>query len=183
MVAFIKEHRNLGMSIVGNRLNFSPDAYRLSFVVWLHYNNKYVELVDTAFMALRKKDRQVSFLHRYHHVLALCGWYFPCKYSPTGECYFAAMWNSFIHVLMYAYYLLKLFNISTPWKHWLTRLQIVQFCACLVQSAYACYADHYSKWLALLQLWVMTNMLVLFSDFYRKAYRGGKPAPQLKRAA
>ena len=43
--------------------------------IWLHYNNKYFELMDTVFMILRKKFDQVSFLHVYHHTLLIWAWY------------------------------------------------------------------------------------------------------------
>jgi hypothetical protein len=34
----------------------------------MHYANKYVELLDTVFIVLRKKTQQLSYLHMYHHV-------------------------------------------------------------------------------------------------------------------
>lgn len=37
--------------------------------VWLYYIAKITELLDTVFFVLRKKDRQISFLHLYHHTL------------------------------------------------------------------------------------------------------------------
>ncbi|CAK9074032.1 unnamed protein product [Durusdinium trenchii] len=37
------------------------------------------------------------------------------------------LWNTFVHVVMYAYYGLKVLKIPTPWKNWVTRLQILQF--------------------------------------------------------
>lgn len=37
--------------------------------VWLYYIAKLTELLDTVFFVLRKKDRQISFLHMYHHTL------------------------------------------------------------------------------------------------------------------
>lgn len=32
---------------------------------------RYIELLDTVFMILRKKNQQLSFLHVYHHTLIL----------------------------------------------------------------------------------------------------------------
>jgi len=37
--------------------------------VWLYYIAKITELLDTVFFVLRKKQRQISFLHLYHHTL------------------------------------------------------------------------------------------------------------------
>ena len=36
---------------------------------YTYYTNKYVELLDTVFFALRKKWNQISFLHVYHHAI------------------------------------------------------------------------------------------------------------------
>lgn len=42
--------------------------------VWLYYMCKITELLDTVFFVLRKKQKQISFLHLYHHTLMpICG--------------------------------------------------------------------------------------------------------------
>jgi hypothetical protein len=53
--------------------------------IWAHYNNKFVELLDTLFMVLRCKNAQLSFLHVYHHVLMIWAWWVVCKFHPGGE--------------------------------------------------------------------------------------------------
>lgn len=148
----------------------TANGFNLGFIIWVHYNNKMVEMLDTVFMVLRKKDRQVSFLHVYHHVLILWAWYAVCRYGGGGAAYFGGLCNSAIHVCMYGYYLLRLLNIPCPWKSHLTKAQLTQFCICMVHSFYNLYVGTYARWLAMLQLFVMVNMLVLFMDFYKKAY-------------
>merc|ERR1712032_1696584 len=37
------------------------------------------------------------------------------------------LFNTLVHVVMYAYYTFKIFQWPTPWKSWVTRLQIIQF--------------------------------------------------------
>jgi len=37
------------------------------------------------------------------------------------------MFNTLVHVIMYLYYLLKIFDVPFPWKRWITTLQVVQF--------------------------------------------------------
>lgn len=52
--------------------------------VWLYYIAKLTELLDTVFFVLRKKERQVSFLHLYHHtMMPICAF--------IGVKYFAGM--------------------------------------------------------------------------------------------
>lgn len=83
---FIWEVRKIGAKPWGNteagveHLEWVDQARygRLMWVLWLHYNNKYVELLDSVFMILRKKTEQLSFLHCYHHALLI--W---CAVSPT----------------------------------------------------------------------------------------------------
>jgi elongation of very long chain fatty acids protein 4 len=148
----------------------TPRAFRISFLVWVHYNNKYIELLDTLFMILRKKNRQISFLHCYHHVLLIWAWFLVCRVGPSGDCFFGATVNSFIHVIMYGYYTLALLGIPCPWKKWITTCQMIQFCLCLSHSVYALVKGNAPPILPIAQAFVMINMLVLFGAFYKKEY-------------
>lgn len=155
-------------------------GFRISFLVWVHYNNKYVELLDTLFMVLRKKNNQISFLHCYHHILLIWAWFFCIKIESGGDCYFGATVNSGIHVIMYAYYTLALLNIPCPWKKQITACQMIQFVACLSHSIYVIVKGNMPIALPLAQGFVMVNMLVLFGNFYKKSYveKGGKNQKQ-----
>jgi elongation of very long chain fatty acids protein 4 len=145
-------------------------SFKISFLVWLHYNNKYVELLDTVFMVLRKKNNQVSFLHCYHHILLIWSWYLCVTIETGGDVYFGAMVNSFIHIIMYGYYTLALLNIPCPWKKWITNCQMIQFCVVFTHSCYVVYHGNMPLILPLAQGFVMLNMLVLFGQFYKKSY-------------
>jgi GNS1/SUR4 family len=48
-----------GMTFWGNSYDPSIRGFKVGFVIWVHYNNKYVELLDTLWMLLRKKTQQV----------------------------------------------------------------------------------------------------------------------------
>jgi elongation of very long chain fatty acids protein 4 len=50
-----------GMTFWGNTYDPSIAGFKVGFVIWIHYNNKYVELLDTLWMLLRKKNQQVRF--------------------------------------------------------------------------------------------------------------------------
>lgn len=119
VVMFIYEVWTLGMPVWGSTVDTSPKGYRLGFLIWVHYNNKYIELLDTTFMVLRKKNNQISFLHVYHHCLLIWAWFAVCKFAAGGDAYFGALANSFIHVVMYSYYLMSLlvrdFSVH-PWR-------------------------------------------------------------------
>lgn len=165
---------DLFTGIWGNYPDNSIRGFRISFLVWVHYNNKYVELLDTVFMILRKKNNQISFLHCYHHVMLIWAWFLVCKVEAGGDSFFGATVNSFIHVIMYGYYTLALVGIPCPWKKWITKCQMIQFCLCLGHSIYAAIKGNAPIILPAAQAFVMLNMLVLFGNFYKKAYSGKK---------
>ena len=75
--------------------------------------------MDTVVIILRRKWRQLSFLHVYHHIsvfLVCCTdaveWFeavsqvnwMNLRAGYDGDIYFMISLNSFIHVIMYAYY-------------------------------------------------------------------------------
>ena len=96
---------------------------------YVYFIAKLTELLDTIFFVLRKKDNQVSFLHLYHHtVMPMISW--GCtKYFPGGHGTFIGVINSFVHIVMYFYYMLAAmgpeFQRYLWWKHWITNLQMV----------------------------------------------------------
>uniref|UniRef100_A0A7S4SAW4 Elongation of fatty acids protein n=1 Tax=Alexandrium monilatum TaxID=311494 RepID=A0A7S4SAW4_9DINO len=92
--------------------------------VFLFILSKYAELLDTAFLVVRK--RKVSFLHWYHHcsVLLYC-WHAFVWEMPSG-IYFVSM-NYSVHAVMYLYYLLAAVCGRPPrWGLLVTVLQLVQ---------------------------------------------------------
>lgn len=157
-------------SMWGNVSVPGAPSFRISFLVWVHYNNKFVELLDTVWMVLRKKNEQVSFLHCYHHILLIWSWFMVCKVQLGGDTYFGATVNSFIHIIMYGYYTLALLGIPCPWKKWITKCQMAQFALVLTHSCYVVYKGNAPLILPLAQAFVMINMLVLFGMFFQKSY-------------
>ncbi|KAF4711665.1 hypothetical protein FOZ62_001367, partial [Perkinsus olseni] len=85
--------------------------------------SKYFELIDTAFLVLRK--RNVNFLHWFHHatVLLYC-WHAGAYEQPTG-IFFATM-NYMVHSIMYFYYFLSSVGHKPKWGLTVTILQITQ---------------------------------------------------------
>ena len=158
------------MGMWGNTAVRGARGFNISFLVWAHYNNKYIELLDTVFMVLRKKNNQVSFLHCYHHILLIWSWYLCVSIETTGDVYFGAMINSFVHIVMYGYYTMALLNIPCPWKKWITKMQLLQFCVCFSHSCFVVWKGNMPVILPLAQAFVMVNMLVLFTQFYNKSY-------------
>jgi len=50
-----------------DRTKNSPQLEHQLWALNVYYMSKFVDLLDTIFFVLRKKDRQISLLHLYHH--------------------------------------------------------------------------------------------------------------------
>jgi len=167
-----------GYPILGNQPE--DTSYRLSFFIWLHYHNKYLEMLDTLFMVLRKKDTQISFLHVYHHILLVWAWWSVCILGPGGDGYFGAALNSVVHVIMYSYYSMALLKIPCPWKQLITLTQLCQFVIAFIAAIWSIALGFSPVFLPLLQIFVMINMFVLFVKFYLDTYRPPRKINQAK---
>ncbi|KAL7016251.1 hypothetical protein ACKWTF_009976 [Chironomus riparius] len=121
-----RKHYNFRCQPVDYSTN--PSAIRMARAVWLYYMAKIVELLDTVFFVLRKKQSQVSFLHVYHHTLMPFCAFIGVKYFAGGHGTLLGLINSFIHVIMYIYYMLSAIPSMQKylwWKRYLTIMQIV----------------------------------------------------------
>uniref|UniRef100_A0A6M2DUS2 Elongation of very long chain fatty acids protein n=1 Tax=Xenopsylla cheopis TaxID=163159 RepID=A0A6M2DUS2_XENCH len=154
----------------------SPEAMRAASMMWWMYMLKIVELSETVFFVLRKKQNQVSSLHVYHHVsMVLLAW-IGVKYFPGGMITFSVMLNCVVHILMYTYYFLALLgpdmqNKLSWWKRSLTIVQMIQFCIILIHSSQALKEDcKISKFLVFLFMPNVVIIFYMFYDFYQKAY-------------
>ncbi|KAF9208911.1 hypothetical protein BGZ49_007117 [Haplosporangium sp. Z 27] len=175
-------------SLFENLADHSSKGFPMAKMVWLFYFSKTMEFIDTMIMVLKKNNRQISFLHIYHHSSIFMIWWLVTFVAPNGEAYFSAALNSFIHVIMYGYYFLSAlgFKQVSFIKFYITRSQMTQFCMMSIQSSWDMYAQKvlgrpgYPFFMTAL-LWVyMWTMLGLFYNFYRK---NAKLAKEAKRAA
>ena len=151
----------------------SEEGKQLAYVLWVYYMQKYVEFFDTFVMILRQRWRQVSFLHLYHHSSITFVTAAFITFDINGDCYLAALANSFIHVCMYGHYFLASLGVKTWWKPYLTMMQLIQFTICWFQSCYSYYlGSHcgYGEWLKVLMIIYQTSMFALFMQFYKKTY-------------
>ncbi|KAI8927278.1 GNS1/SUR4 family-domain-containing protein [Entophlyctis helioformis] len=159
----------------GNSVDHSPAGFPMAKIVWLFYISKVYEFLDTVIMVLKKNNRQISFLHMYHHGSILAVQWLVLMWAPGGESMLPVVLNSFIHVVMYGYYLLSSmgFKSVSLIKRYITTMQMTQFCILFVQGVFDYYipttnpeATNYPPQLAIMLMVYMITMLALFGNFF-----------------
>ncbi|XP_039591613.1 ELOVL fatty acid elongase 8b [Polypterus senegalus] len=148
---------------------------RMAKVCWWFYISKVVELLDTVFFILRKKNNQITFLHVYHHCTMIFNWWAAVKYVAGGQSFFIGMLNSFVHVVMYLYYGLAAMGPQMQkylwWKRYLTILQMVQFFGIAAHTFYNLFSDcDYPDGFNLVVCLYIVSLILLFSNFYYRSY-------------
>lgn len=157
--------------------SWSNTAITVAFGSYLYYIVKIVDLLDTIFYVLRKRDRQISFLHVYHHGGMVIIVYAGICYFPGGNSVFLGALNTFVHVVMYSYYLVTAWNPNYKnrlwWKKHLTQMQMIQFLMIIIHTSQLIWEDcGYPRWTIFILLPQNIFMLALFWDFYRSNYLG-----------
>lgn len=150
----------------------TPYNDSLRYFVYLHYISKYIDLLDTFFIILRKKDAQLSFLHIYHHSTIPLIWGFLLHIGHgNGTAAFGAWINSIIHMIMYSHYLCTSLGYNNPLKKYITQAQMMQFAMCFGHSLIVVFYENIvPKYLAITQTLYHIQMLYLFNKFYVKSY-------------
>ncbi|KAI8429040.1 hypothetical protein MSG28_007611, partial [Choristoneura fumiferana] len=105
----------------------SPMAMRMAATCWWYYFSKFTEFFDTLFFVLRKKNEHVSTLHVIHHGIMPFSVWMGLKFAPGGHSTFFALLNTFVHIVMYFYYMVSAMGPKYQkyiwWKKYLTAFQ------------------------------------------------------------
>nr|XP_022906047.1 uncharacterized protein LOC111417878 [Onthophagus taurus] len=162
----------------------NPKNTYLMFIGHTYFLSKISELLDTVFFVLRKKDSQITTLHLYHHTIMVAVSWVVFKYMAGGQAGFVILINSFVHIVMYTYYLLAglgpKFKKYLTWKKQITQLQLVQFVILLIYNLQALPREcDYPKIMHVFQIVECLIFIYMFSSFYVKAYNTKKQLCQV----
>ncbi|CAK4104176.1 unnamed protein product [Aphanomyces euteiches] len=108
-------------------------------VLWLFYASKSLDFMDTVFIILGKKWKQLSLLHVYHHFTVWLVYWLNYRVMNDGEIYMTVLLNGGIHTIMYMYYFVSAHTKEIWWKQYLTVLQLIQFLTMNVQGFLVIY--------------------------------------------
>ncbi|KAE8636247.1 hypothetical protein XENTR_v10002905 [Xenopus tropicalis] len=163
----------------------SPQALRMAWTCWLFYFSKFIELLDTVFFVLRKKNSQITFLHVYHHSIMPWTWWFGVKFAAGGLGTFHALVNCVVHVIMYSYYGLSALGPAYQkylwWKKYMTSIQLTQFLMVTFHIGQFFFMENcpYQYPIFLYVIWLYGFVfLLLFLNFWFHAYTKGQRLPK-----
>ncbi|KAG5188596.1 putative microsomal very long chain fatty acid elongase [Tribonema minus] len=148
-------------------------------VLWLFYISKILDFADTVFIVLRKKWKQLSFLHVYHHTTIFLFYWLNINVGYDGDIYLTIVLNGFIHTVMYTYYFVSMHTDKIWWKSSLTAMQMVQFVTMISQALYLLTTGctTYPPRVTQAYCLYIFSLLILFGNFFIKSYmpkQGGK---------
>ena len=162
-----------------NRFEF-VNAKNLTYW-WIYLWSKYLDMFDTIFFVLRKKQSQITGLHVYHHAsVATMGWFY-FRLRPFNIISGAfGLINAPIHTIMYAYYGLAAIGPHMQkylwWKRYITQIQIFQFILLFIYAIYfVTYQNGYPSFYVYDLFFQTTLYLILFTRFYIRSYVKNQP--------
>ncbi|KAJ9580681.1 hypothetical protein L9F63_024148 [Diploptera punctata] len=156
-------------------IDYTEKGIKEASMVWFYFMLKVVDLLDTVFFVLRKKNSQITFLHVYHHWIMVVVIWMTAKYYPGGHGSFLGYINCYVHMIMYLYYFITNtwphYKKNLWWKKYVTIIQMVQFSLILLQQVPLLFIScPYPMGLIYLSITQNVFMLKMFYDFYVKTY-------------
>ncbi|XP_059485192.1 elongation of very long chain fatty acids protein AAEL008004-like isoform X2 [Neocloeon triangulifer] len=156
----------------------NPIAWRMVHACWWYYFSKFTEFFDTFFFVLRKKNQHISTLHVIHHGCMPMSVWFGVMFTPGGHSTFFGLLNTFVHIIMYFYYMVAAMGPQYQkyiwWKKHLTTLQMIQFIGIMTHAFQLLFVEcNYPRafvW------WIGMHAVMfffLFSEFYKQTYNDG----------
>jgi elongation of very long chain fatty acids protein 4 len=126
-----------------------------------------LDFFDTIFMVVRGKFEQFSFLHVYHHFTIFLTYWLVTSVGYDGDVYYTIVANSFVHLVMYYYYLISSMGAKPWWGKYVTMLQMGQFVTMNAQAGYILYNNcAYPANVTWFYLVYIMSLFALFANFF-----------------
>eukprot|EP01026_Neomeris_dumetosa_P034335 TRINITY_DN2762_c0_g1_i18.p1 TRINITY_DN2762_c0_g1~~TRINITY_DN2762_c0_g1_i18.p1 ORF type:complete len:222 (-),score=6.85 TRINITY_DN2762_c0_g1_i18:246-833(-) len=169
---------------------YSENEPGMAHIIYIFYLSKLYEFFDTAIMFMKGNLNQVTFLHVYHHASISLIWWLISYIAPGGDAWYSVMLNSFVHVVMYSYYLVAiLVGKDTKkrkkylwWGKYLTLFQMAQFVSMMVQAIYGLFYSPYCQFMNKVLFWYMCTLLYLFGQFFVQKHLAGSTTLRKQKA-
>lgn len=152
-----------------------PHWSKFTEASYLYFLSKIIDLLDTIFFIVRKKQNQATFLHVYHHaMMVLACWGF-LRFFKGEQGVFIGLLNSLVHVVMYSYYFLAACGPEVQkylwWKKYITKFQLTQFALfCIHQVSLIIFSCDMPVALTYFIFSQAVIMCILFGNFYMQTY-------------
>lgn len=148
---------------------YMSQPYVKNLIFWF-YMSKYYEYFDTFLLYIKR--REPIFLQKYHHIGAAVCWHL-CYQYDVDMGVFATILNSFVHSIMYSYYLMTLlkWNIRGI-RMYITMAQMAQLVFGGMSGLYYYYSVE-SQWnysiIVFFNMYIM-GLVYLFGEFMMANY-------------
>eukprot|EP00038_Savillea_parva_P009684 m.185170 g.185170 ORF g.185170 m.185170 type:complete len:302 (-) comp16366_c0_seq1:17-922(-) len=165
---------NIGFyeSVCGHAMNYGAGWCGLFVMLFIY--SKFIELIDTVWLALKK--RPMTLLHVWHHITVLLYCWHAYATRIGSGLWFAAM-NYLVHTIMYAYFGATSLSPAVrkavrPYAYMITLLQLLQMVVGIVVTtasllyAAAGHTCHVNRTNSVLGLAMYASYFILFLEFF-----------------
>jgi len=164
---------SLANAVLEKGIRFEHSYYMndpwINRLIFYFYLSKYYEYLDT--FIIYAKGKRPIFLQKYHHIGAVICWHLGWFYKVDAVIC-ASIANSFIHSIMYLYYLLIILKVKLNLiKPYITYLQVIQFFTGFI-SIYYFFPNEtgWNKFIISIFLIYNLGLLILFLKFIKDNY-------------
>ena len=153
------------------RCNYYFQNQEFDKIIYYFYLSKYYEFFDTFLLYLSNKSP--IFLQKYHHIGAAISWHLVYVYK-VDAIWLPSLANSFVHTIMYSYYLGCLLKINQVRliKKYITSIQLCQFFILYVNLYFYCPPIESSFNYSIIIFFASygVGIIGLFGKFYYDSY-------------
>lgn len=176
----ILEASRLGMLLppVGHSSSVSSPLLRQ--LIWCHYHNRIVELLDTMFRMSQKKFRAYGAFHVGLRLINVWSWW-AAQTVGGGDVWFITAMDAMVVSVRFAIFTLSIlrwnwnikidFGLYAPKvslfkKEHLLQLQLVEFLVLLVHAVLCLAWGNMPILISVMQIFVMLTGMLIFTDFF-----------------